>query len=49
MAAALIYDFIFAVNASVVKFKTCFRMEYDDADFDQDGQVVSVTEVNTKA
>ena len=49
MAAALIYDFIFAVNASVDKFKACFRMDYDDADFDQDGnQGGSITEVNIK-
>lgn len=35
--AALLYDFIFAINATPVKFKGFFSMMYDDNNFDKNG------------
>ena len=37
--AGLLYDMVFAVNASVAKTKAFFtRRDYDDSQFDQHGQ-----------
>ncbi|KAK2150200.1 hypothetical protein LSH36_418g00000, partial [Paralvinella palmiformis] len=36
---ALLYDFVFAVNATPVKFRGCFSRRYDDADYDNSGLV----------
>ena len=39
---ALLYDFLFAVNASPVKCKGCFTRRYDDADYGASGRIKSV-------
>lgn len=37
-AAALTYEMIFAANASKAKMAAFFTRDYDDDDFDEDGQ-----------
>ena len=36
--AAILYDFVFAVNATPLKIASCCRPDYDDADFDERGR-----------
>jgi len=45
--AALLYDFLFAVNACKAKMKALFtESDYDDANFDENGRCLPISSKN---